>query len=164
MKSCHYSRKPYSKVEEQLTELLKVDDPPVWSIGHFRGVSSKLDAFFAVQASVTTKDIEDFLVAAEIVLSESDPALDLPEETDPSPACTAKNGSFPVLCVRVCETLVLLAVHGNNLFSKRLGLNLEDRVDLLVRHVLTPLTPEKLLSQSRDLPFYEKRRLKNFWQ
>jgi len=146
---------PYSKVEEQLTELLKVDDPPVWSIGHFRGVSSKLDAFFAVQASVTTKDIEDFLAAAEIVLSESDPALDLPEDKRPFASLYGKKREFSgALREGVCETLVLLAVHGNNLFSKRLGLNLEDRVNLVVRDVLTPLTPEKLLSQSHDLPFY----------
>jgi addiction module HigA family antidote len=146
---------PYSKIEEQLTELLKVDDPPVWSIGHFRGVSSKLDAFFAVQASVTTKDIEDFLVAAEIVLSESDPALDLPEDKRPFASLYGKKREFSgALREGVCETLVLLAVHGNDLFSKRLGLNLEDGVNLVVRHVLTPLTPEKLLSQSHDLPFY----------
>ena len=63
-----------------MTELLKFDDPPVWSAGSFQGVVSKIDAFFAVQSAVTRKDLEDFILAAEIVLSENDPALDLPED------------------------------------------------------------------------------------
>jgi hypothetical protein len=34
-----------------------------------RGVASKIDAFFAVQSAVTSKDLDDFFFAAEIVLS-----------------------------------------------------------------------------------------------
>ena len=54
----------------------------------------------------------------------------------------------------ICETLVLLAVHGNNLFRERLGINIEEKVDLLIRRLLTPLTAEKLFSQRGDLPLY----------
>ena len=54
----------------------------------------------------------------------------------------------------ICETLVILSVHGNNLFHGRLGIDVEGRVALLIRKLLTPLTLEKLLSQDSDLPRY----------
>ena len=69
-----------TRIEKQITALLKFDDPPVWSVGRFRGVSSKIDSFFAVHTAVTPKDLDDFLLVAEIVLSETDPALKLPED------------------------------------------------------------------------------------
>jgi hypothetical protein len=59
---------PYSEIEKQIAALVNFDDPPIWSVGRFRGVSSKIDAFFAVQAAVTPKDLHDILFAAEIVL------------------------------------------------------------------------------------------------
>ncbi|MBS0251174.1 MAG: addiction module antitoxin, partial [Proteobacteria bacterium] len=54
----------------------------------------------------------------------------------------------------ICETLVLLSVHGNNLFRNPLGIDVETKVMLLVSKLLTPLTLEKLLSHDRDLPNY----------
>jgi hypothetical protein len=145
----------YSEIEKQITVLLKFDDPPVWSVGRYRGVSSKKDAFFAVHASVTQKDLDDFLFAAEIVLSETDPALDLPEDKRPFAGLYGKTREHSgALRDGIRETLVLLAVHGNNLFSERLGTDIEAKVDSLIRRLLTPLTPEKLLSQSSDFPLY----------
>ena len=58
------------------------------------------------------------------------------------------------LRIGICETLVLLAVHGNDLLRERLGIDLETRVLLLIRKLLSPLTLEKLLSHNRDLPNY----------
>src|SRR5206468_1731599 len=40
--------KSCDETEKDMTELLKFDDPPIWSVGKFRGVASKIDAFFAV--------------------------------------------------------------------------------------------------------------------
>src|SRR5262249_3150004 len=54
----------------------------------------------------------------------------------------------------ICETLVILAVHGNNLFNERLGIHVEAKVNALIRRLLTPMTPEKLFSQSDNLPLY----------
>jgi hypothetical protein len=72
--------RPYDEIEREITGLLKFDDPPIWSVGRYRGVASKIDAFFAVHMAVTQKDIEALLFAAEMVLSEKDPALELPED------------------------------------------------------------------------------------
>ncbi len=146
---------PYSRIEKQIAVLLKFDDPPVWSVGRFRGVSSKIDALFAVHASVTQKDLDDFLFAAETVLSETDPALDLPEDNRPFAGLYGKSREHSgALREGICEMLVLLAVHGNNLFSERLGVKIEAKVNALIRRLLTPLTVERLLSPSGDLPLY----------
>ncbi len=147
--------RPYSEIEEQIADLLRFDDPPLWSVGQVRGVSSKIDAFFAVHGKVIQKNLDDFLFAAEIVLSETDPALDLPEDERPFAGLYGKTREHSrALREGICETLVLLAVHGNSLFPDRLGINMEVKVNLLIRSLLTPLTPEKLLSQSDDLPLY----------
>ena len=142
-------------IEQDIAELLKFDDPPVWSVGKYRGVASKIDSFFAVQASVTPKDLRDFILAAEIVLSEEDPALDLPEDQRAFANLYGKSREHSgVLRNGICETLVLLAVHGNSIFGKRLGINIAAEVDQLVRRLLSPLTPNKLLSQMGNMPLY----------
>jgi hypothetical protein len=147
--------KPCDEIEKDVTELLKFDDPPIWSVGKFRGVASKIDAFFAVQAAVTPKDLKEFILAAEIVLSENDPALELPEDQRAFANLYGKSRQHSgALRNGICETLVLLAVHGNSLFGKRLGLDVEAMVNRLIRDLLTQLTPKKLLSQTGSLPLY----------
>ena len=88
-------------------------------------------------------------------MSETDPALDLPEADRWAAGLYGKTRDHSAaLRQGICETLVLLAVHGNNLFAGRLGINLEAKVDGLIRRLLTPMTPEKLFSQSDNLPMY----------
>lgn len=145
----------YEAVEDNVARLLAVDDPPVWSAGTFRGVASKIDALFAIARIVTPIDLDRFFYLAEYVLSESDPTLDLPEEKRWAAALYGKKRDHSgALREGICETLVILSVHGNNLFQDRLGIDAEGRVAVLIRKLLTPLTLEKLLSQDRDLPRY----------
>ena len=54
----------------------------------------------------------------------------------------------------ICETLVILSVHGNNLFQDRLGIDVEAHVASLIRKLLTSLSLDKLLSHDKDLPRY----------
>jgi addiction module HigA family antidote len=146
---------PYDEVERQIAALLTFDDPPVWSVGKFRGVASKIDSFFAVCSGVTRRDLDDFLLAAEIVLSETDPALELPEDKRVFAGLYGKTREHSrALRDGICETLVLLAVHGNTLFAGRLGISIEYSVNALIRRLLTPLSRERLLSQNHDLPRY----------
>jgi len=145
----------YQALEKDVAQLLLCDDSPVWSAGHYRGVASKIDALFAVARMVTPADLDRFFFAAETVLSESDPALELPEKDRWAAAWYGKKRDHSgALREGVCETLVILSVHGNNLFQSRLGGDIEGRVTILIRKLLTPLTLEKLLSQDRDLPRY----------
>ena len=54
----------------------------------------------------------------------------------------------------LCDTLVLMAVHGNALFGERLGTDLEANVNAVIRHLLTPSADSTWLSQRNDLPQY----------
>lgn len=147
--------KSYDEIEKDVAKVLQFDDPPVWALSKFRGLTSAIDVFFAVQSAVTQKDLENFFFATEIILSEKDPALELPEDKrifaklygkSREHSETIKNG--------ICETLILLSVYGNQFFFKRLDLDVQAKVDEVIRNLLTPLSPEKLLSQTKYLPLY----------
>ena len=145
----------YERVEENVVRFLQFDDCPVWSVGRYRGVASKIDALFAIAEYVTGTDIEDYFMLAEHVLSENDPALELPESKRWAAGLYGKvRDHSPALREGVCETLVLLSVHGNVLFRHRLGIDVEACVSQTIRNLLTPLTLEKLLSHENDLPRY----------
>lgn len=145
----------YEAVEVDVARLLQFDDSPVWSAGRYRGVASKIDALFATARMVTLADLDRFFLAAEYVLSETDPALELPEMDRWAAALYGKTRDHSgALREGLCETLVILSVHGNNLFQGRLGIDVETRVAVLIHKLLTPLTTEKLLSQDHDLPRY----------
>jgi plasmid maintenance system antidote protein VapI len=145
----------YPELEKNVAELLRFDDPPIWAVEQVRGVASKIDAFFAVQSSFVSKDFEDFLSVAKLVLGEADPALELPADKRGFAALYNKSRQYSrALREGICESLALLAVHGNSLFGTRLGIDVESRITLLVRDLLTPLTPDRLMSQVDDLPFY----------
>ena len=143
----------YEEIEDGVARLLGFDDSPVWSAGRFQGVTSKIDALFAIAERVISADLDRFFTAAEYVLSESDPALELPEEKRwAAPLYGKKRNHSSALRESICDTLVILSVHGNDLFHSRLGINVEDRVEGLIRRLLMPLTLEKLLSHDHDLP------------
>ena len=144
----------YEEVEENVARLQQIEDSPVWSVGQHRGVKSKIDSLFSIAPSITERDILDFLRLAKYVLSESDPALELPETERWAAAIHDKvRDHSTALRDGVCETLVLLSVHGNDLFQKRIGIDVPALVSNLVTRLLTPLA-ERLQSQERDLPAY----------
>ena len=147
--------RPYQEIEESVARLLQFDDSPVWSAGQHRGVVSKIDALFAINRQVTEKDLTEFFWLAEYVLSETDPALDLPEESRWTAGLYGKvRDHSSALRVGICETLVILSVHGNDLLQDRLGIDVEAHVCSLIYELLAPLTLKKLLSHGNDLPRY----------
>lgn len=146
---------PYQEIEEIVTCLLQYDDSPAWSVGEYRGVASKIDALFAISKYVTPGNLNDFFQLAKHVLSERNPALELPEDQQWAAALHGKVRSHSAaLREGICETLVLLSVHGNDLFQERLGIDVEHSISRLIRGLLEPLTLETLLSQNKDLPHY----------
>lgn len=145
---------PYQKAEEWIVELLRCDQTPVWSVGRFRGVASKIDALYAISSVVTRKDLEDFFLVAHYVLAEEDPALDLPTEDRWMANIYGKTRNHSAALRKgICETLVLLAVHGNNLF-RAVGISVEAQVNRIVRQLLTPVSAKTWASQQHDLPNY----------
>ena len=142
-------------VEAGIAALLALEDSPLWSVGEYRGVVSRIDALFGIREFVTASDLESFFFAAECVLSETDPALDLPEDERWAANVYGKVRDHSAALRRgIRETLVLLSVHGDTLFRHGLGVDLEARISSLIHRLLTPLTIDKLLSHQDDLPDY----------
>lgn len=151
----YLSAVPYSTVEQWVAELQHVDQPPVWAAGTYCGVLSKIDVLFGIHHAITKADLERFFFIAQYVLAEKDPALELPDDDRWAANLYGKSRDHShALRDGICETLVLLAVHGNHLFEVRLGLNVKARVDTLVRNLLIPLDAETWESQQADLPEY----------
>ena len=145
----------YYEVEKQVAGLLQRDDCPVWSVDQYRGVVSKIDVLFAVSRWMTARDLADFVVLAEYVLSESDPALELQEDRRWLARFYGRVREHSnALRAGVCETLVMLSVHGNSLFQHCLRVDMRAYVAALVKRLLTPFTSDKLRSHDRGLPDY----------
>ncbi len=97
--------------------------------------------------------MENFLFAAEHVLSEQDPALELPEDQRWAANLYGKSRDHSsALRQGLCDTLVLLAVHGNALVGDHLGIDLEAAVNGVVSSLLAPHAASTWLSQKNDLP------------
>ncbi len=152
---CRVAGTGHEQVEAAVLRLLNLDDAPVWSIGQYRGVCSRVDALFSVAPVVTQENLDDFFAVAESVLSERDPALDLPPEDRWMAAVHQKvRVHSEALRNGVRDTLILLAEYGERLFDHRLGSDTEQRVATLVQRLLAPLTLETLLSHKTDLRGY----------
>lgn len=146
---------PFQNVERAALRLCGLNDAPLWSAGAVRGIKSKIDLLFAISSTITEGDIRRYFNVARLVLGEDDPKLDLPEEDRWAAAIYGKTReTSSLLREGVAETLVLLAVHGNQLFQHRLGIDCELEAARLVRELLTPLKTRLLEAHDRDLTAY----------
>jgi addiction module HigA family antidote len=145
----------YEEIETTCQGLVALNDPPLWSVGLYRGVISKIDLLFAIASSVTTQDLDRYFEMAKKVLGEDDPKLDLPEGDRWAAAIHGKSRQFSSgMRDGISETLILLAVHGNDLFQNRLGFDCAAAVARLVRELLTPLKMRILEANDKDLASY----------
>lgn len=147
----------YDALELRAQHVVSVHDAPMWSVGAFRGVVSKIDMLFSIAGSLTALSLKRFFDVARDVMGEDDPKLDLPESDRWAAAIHNKRRTYSEsLRDGVAETVVLLAVHGQSLLETRTGFSCEDAAMLLVRSVLTPLTTRKLEANQGDLPAYSE--------
>ena len=146
----------YDGLEKACQHLTQLNDAPIWSIGTYRGVVSKIDLLYAIAGAVTAEDLNRYFQMARVVLGEDDPALDLPEDQRWAAAIHGKTREFSsAFREGISETLVLLAVHGGHLFKSRLGVDTEIEAVRVVRDLLqTPLTTRILEANDHDLPTY----------
>jgi addiction module HigA family antidote len=146
----------YDELEKECQHLAQLNDAPIWSIGAYRGVISKIDLLYAIAGAVTPDDLNRYFSMARMVLGEDDPALDLAEDQRWAASLHGKTREFSsAFREGISETLVLLAVNGDHLFKSRLDVNTEIEAVRVVRDLLpTPLTTRILEANDRDLPTY----------
>jgi addiction module HigA family antidote len=146
----------FDDLEKDCQRLIQLNDAPLWSIGTYRGVVSKIDLLYAIARYVTRDDLKRYFDVARMVLGEDDPSLDLAEDQRWGASIHGKSREFSEIFRQgISETLVLLAVHGGGLFKGRLGIDTEVEAALVIRDLLsTPLTTRALEANDRDLPLY----------
>lgn len=145
----------YDALEKDIGRLEQLEDAPVWRTGGYRGVVSKIDVLFGISKHIVSEELTRFIHVAELVLSEDDPALDLPEDQRWMAAVYKKTRDISTtLRDGIGESLVLLVVHGNQLFSKNLGIDIQSQIGNLIRNLLSPLTTRMLEAHIGDLPMY----------
>ena len=144
----------YETVEANLQDLLRLDDAPVWCVGLHRGVLSKIDALLAVSRYITKEHMERFFFLSEYILSEENPALQLPERAQWAAALYGKVRSYSeALRKGVCGTLVLLAAHDVSFDEIVVPDNMGQKVAAVVRKVLMLGTWKDLAALDQDLPY-----------
>ena len=147
--------RPYEDVELDVRSLIALEDSPLWSVGTYRGVKSKIDLLFAVSCFVTESQIKRFFEVVEIVLSEDDPALDLPDEMQWAAVLYGKSRNISDMMRKsMTDSFILLAVYGNELFLDRIGFDIEERIANMVKKLLCPLTQRSLEAQRDALMAY----------
>jgi len=148
--------RPYDELEKEFQALAQLNDAPVWSLGTYRGVISKLDLLYAIAFAITPDDLRRYYSMARMVLGEDDPSLDLDEDKRWAASIYGKRREFTgTFREGISETLVMLAVNGPHLFMRRLGIDPQAEATLVVRDLLkTPLTLRILEANDRDLPTY----------
>jgi addiction module HigA family antidote len=146
----------FEELEKDCQRLVQLNDSPLWSIGTYRGVVSKIDLLYAIARNVTREDLKRYFDVARMVLGEDDPSLDLAEDQRWAASIHGKTREFSAAFRQgISETLVLLAVHGISLFKGRLGIDTEVEATMVVRELLpSPLTTRVLEANDRDLPLY----------
>ncbi|MFY1706266.1 HigA family addiction module antitoxin [Tritonibacter scottomollicae] len=145
----------YRDLEDNFAKLLSLNSPPVWAVGGFRGVVSKIDALYAICNWVNEEELLRFFSVADLVLSERDPSLDLPEEDRWAAHIYDKRRDISgSLRDGIADSLALLSMHGKELFFSRTGVNAEHLCSSLVKNLLEPLDADLLESQAPDLPIY----------
>ncbi len=156
--------RPYPELEKESQNLSQLNDAPIWSIGAVRGVVSKIDLLYAIARIITADDLNRFFSIARLVLKEDDPSLDFKDDEIWIAPLRSKTREFSSGFRKgISETLVLLAVHGRNLFSKHLGFDTEAEARQVVRDLLpSPLTTRILEANDHDLPTYAEAAPKEF--
>jgi len=147
---------PYADLEKECQRLSQLNDAPIWSIGSHRGVVSKIDLLYAIAPTITEDDLKRYFSIARLVLGEDDPTLDFPDDRRWAASIYGKRREFSsAFREGISETLVLLAVHGSNLFRARTGMDCELEAGYVVRDLLpAPLTNRILEANDDDLPTY----------
>lgn len=135
------------QIEQNSNELLSLDDAPIEAIGRYNRVVSQIDALFAIGPRLTKLDFDRFFSVIERAIGVRDPALDLPEEKRWMANILGKEHPFSgALLKGIGNALILLAIHGNTICGRRLGIDIQGRISALVSRLLTDLTGEQWVS------------------
>lgn len=105
----------YEAIETRLQGWVNAKDPPLRRVGSVWKLSAPVDAFELLARHLTKGDFDHFATAAVKVLSEIDPALDLPPDERVYAGIREKVLKHSAwLRAGIAETILIIAAHGAN--------------------------------------------------
>jgi transcriptional regulator with XRE-family HTH domain len=141
---------PYDRIRDVAEQTLTLPDSPLLRVLSRWSLVSREDSWFLLARSIGTQHVERFSKAALQVLTENNPALELPLDKRWLAAWHKKTPAYTeTLRTAVSETLVLLAGRSEPLAASK---SLEQRVAALVTAVLHGADSKRWTSLSRQLP------------
>ena len=144
-------------IEKRARALASMEDAPLWITDAQIGIVSKSDALFTLADHITEHDIDRFLQIADMVVSEYDPSIELPENQRWMASIHNKTREISnVLRSSICDTLVMLSTFEKNLFQNRFSFSVSRRIADLIKELLTLNTTQALEMHSDFLPRYAK--------
>jgi len=144
----------YRDIEISIAELSQLDESPIWSIDKNRGIRSRVDVLFSVAHAITESDLIRFLEISKKVLSVPQKTLidAAVKNQESAPHSPDSYNHSDTLRSGIRDTLSLLSIHGNGIFLRRLGINVEQEIANLIKHLLTPFSEEVVWFHYRDFP------------
>ena len=127
--------------------LLTLEDAPLARYGSNNLIVSRIDALFAIGSLIQKTDLERFFALVPELVSERDPALDLPSEKWWMANVLGKSRTYSgALLAGIGDTLCILAIHGDDICGRRLNIDLSAWVEQAVRKLLSDVDRDGWLS------------------
>lgn len=144
--------KPYEEIERDLLELSQLDDSPILRIGVVWKAKSPLELLDLFGGRITRDQLDRFIRIAQEILAAQDPQLELLESERYAAQMHGKVRPYSDLLIEsLCDALIKLSVRGAEQPSLQI-LNVDGRVELLVRDLLDGADGERWLSLASYLP------------
>lgn len=136
----------YDNYIKNLTPWLHSADPPIIKIGTTWRIASPLDAWANISKNITQNDFELLRNSILEILSEINPALELPADKRYMASIYRKNRRFSILLREgITQSLILISIYGENL-ELQLNSKGDIWVDNVIAELLQPSSSEFWLS------------------
>lgn len=147
--------KDYEQVEGIFIKLRYINESPVWTTETAKGLVSKIDVLHAVAPYITESELIRFFNLARLILSGSYNGIESNEQgIEVEKLSERVHEISKELRGNILDTLVLMAVYRESVFSVDIKPKLEAKLNRLVKDLLRDLTVFKRNSCSYDLRYY----------
>lgn len=122
---------PYENLQNHLVRWVNESDPPLRRVGDIWAIASQEDAWLLLARYLTDDDLKRFEDVVIEVLSEINPALELPPDQRFAASVFGKVSSYSGYLVKgICEMLALMAALSSdvNFIANKTGQDVADRI------------------------------------
>lgn len=138
--------------ESNFKQYLKTTDAPVWQCGDFRGIVSKLDAFFSLRNELTAEGLDRFYRTTTVVLQQPDPLAKVATLADLPVPIVSYDERLRQTRRQLLDTAAFLAGYGPRLVKNCFSYDFNKKGVALMNALLQPLSIKKLQQFGTELP------------